>query len=121
MIVNVTTEVQANYHLQKGEYLMFDTEDGFGFFKEINENDELYERHRNIADKNNVILIIQPQGKGFIETVVDEKSSHEETIDGLIREGYKMYVVPGSGIDIENSEADKGKRGIVGKIRKILK
>lgn len=86
----LTTITQINFHLEKGESVLFDIEDGFGFFRiENTKNTGLY-------NNKGIDFFIQTDDGVYLGTPShDKESNYAELIEEMISEGFEFYVIPG--------------------------
>lgn len=91
--IELTTITQINYHLQMGQYVIFNLKNGFGFLKQDDEDDS------GIFNDKGVEIVIQIKNNAYTFEVPNEKGAYVNMINELLAAGVKFFVIPGLKIE----------------------
>lgn len=74
--IELTTVTQINYHLQMGEYVIFNIEDGFGFLKQNEEEGS------EIFNDKGIELVVQTNDGTYHYDAPNRKGAYVEMLKG---------------------------------------
>lgn len=74
--IELTTVTQINYHLQMGEYVIFNIEDGFGFLKQNEEEGS------GIFNDKGIELVVQTNDGAYHYDAPNRKGAYVEMLKG---------------------------------------
>ena len=87
--IELTTVTQINYHLQMGEYVIFNIEDGFGFLKQNEEEGS------GIFNDKGIELVVQTNDGAYHYDAPNRKGAYVEMLNKLFASGVNFFVIPG--------------------------
>lgn len=87
--IELTTVTQINYHLQMGECVIFNIEDGFGFLKQNEEEGS------GIFNDKGIELVVQTNDGAYHYDAPNRKGAYVEMLNELFASGVNFFVIPG--------------------------
>ena len=95
MIIELTTLKQVQYHLQMGECVYFRLDDGFGFFKMVDDRDNLKDSDYKKIGEDGILGVVQSDDGTAVLMLPEDKNTYIDKVNFLLDLGKSLYVDKG--------------------------